>query len=118
MGTRIQKNDGALFVNKGGSLLAVQIDAQNLVSYIMNSCSHIPDNRNVGIQLASRYGLPGADGLFLEQFNRALSSMDIQRASQIAASSPGSLIRNMETINKLKSMEPAPGQPKPIMIYF
>jgi len=24
----------------------------------------------------------------------------------------------METINKLKALEPAPGQPKPIMIYF
>jgi clathrin heavy chain len=24
----------------------------------------------------------------------------------------------METINKLKSMEAGPGQPKPIMIYF
>jgi clathrin heavy chain len=81
VGTRLQKNDGALLVNKSGSLLAVSIDPQNLVSYIMNQCTFIPDNRNVGIQLASRYGLPGADGLFLEQFNRALSGMDIVRAS-------------------------------------
>jgi len=32
----------------------------------MNNCSHINDFRNVGVTLASRYGLPGADGLFME----------------------------------------------------
>lgn len=44
----------------------MNIDENNLVSYIMNSCGHIPDNRNVAISLASRYGLPGADNMFNE----------------------------------------------------
>lgn len=45
-----------------------------LVNYIMNSCGHIPDNKGVATQLASRYGLAGADSMFIDQFNQAIVS--------------------------------------------
>lgn len=47
----------------------------------MNNCPQINDSRGVASLLASRYGLPGADGMFLEQFNRAISSQDIIKAA-------------------------------------
>jgi len=32
----------------------------------MNNCGHLNDSRGVASLLASRYGLSGADGMFLE----------------------------------------------------
>jgi hypothetical protein len=53
-------------VNKSGALISVAIDENNLVSFIMNQCSHIPDASSVATNLAARYGLSGADGMFVE----------------------------------------------------
>ena len=66
VGTKNRKTDGVMGINKSGSLFQIQVDENNLVNYIMNNCSHIPDFRNVGINLSARYGLPGADGVFQE----------------------------------------------------
>lgn len=65
IGTRNSKTDGAFLINKAGALISINIDENNLVSYIMNNCSQI-DGKSVGIQLAQKYGLPGADGMFVE----------------------------------------------------
>ena len=65
IGTCNSKTDGAFLINKAGALISINIDENNLVSYIMNNCSHI-DGKSVGIQLAQKYGLPGADGMFVE----------------------------------------------------
>ncbi len=81
MGTRNRKTDGFLAINKAGSLFHVSIDEEKLVPFIMNSCQHMQDYRNVGVQLASRYALPGADGLFLEQFNKCLIAGEFQKAA-------------------------------------
>jgi len=64
-GARNSRTDGLLAINKGGSVLSVNVDAQNLVSFIINSCPHIPDNINTAFRLASRHSLPGADQMFL-----------------------------------------------------
>jgi clathrin heavy chain len=66
-----------LLVNKSGSLMSLNIDESALIGFIMNNCGHITDSKGIASLLASRYGLPGADGMFLEQFNRAISSQDI-----------------------------------------
>ena len=115
VGTRNSKTDGALVVNKAGALISLNIDESQLVAYIM---AQGQEGKSLGSQLAQKYGLPGADGLFLEQFNRAIMAQDHAKAAQVAAASPGTLLRNQDTINKFKQMEPQPGQPKPIMIYF
>lgn len=52
--------------------------------------------------MAGRYKLPGADNIFVEQFNRLLVAGDIANAAKIAASAPGTLLRNPETIAKFK----------------
>jgi len=39
-------------INRNGQMLAVNVDAANLVSYIMNQCKHIPDNVGVAFRLA------------------------------------------------------------------
>jgi len=62
-GSKNTKSDGILVINKAGSLLSVDIDEKNIVSYISNNCQNIPDN--AAFKLASRYGLRGADQMFL-----------------------------------------------------
>lgn len=56
--------------------------------------------------------------MFLEQFNILLMKGDYAAAAKIASSSPGTLLRNQETINKYKSLNQMPGQPQPLLIYF
>lgn len=56
--------------------------------------------------------------MFQEQFARLLIAGDIKGAALIAASAPGTSIRNQETIAKLKQLPQQPGQPQPVLIYF
>jgi len=84
VGTRNSKTDGALIVNKAGGFISVNVDEGSLVSHIMNNCPQI-DGKSIGAQLAQKYGLPGADGMFMEQFNRAVMSQDFAKAAQVAA---------------------------------
>jgi clathrin heavy chain len=67
--------------------------------------------------LASRYSLKGADELFIAQFSKLMASGDYASAAKVAYGSPGTLIRNSDTIGKLKSI-PNNGGPQPIMVYF
>ena len=110
--------DGMIAINKAGQVLAINVDENNLVPYVMNA-QHIPDNKNVAFKLASRYSLPGADEVFLQQFQMALASSDYAQAARVAQGAPGALLRNQETINKFKALPPAPGaSQQPIMLYF
>lgn len=72
----------------------------------------------IEIYIFYRYNLPGCDSLFTEQFNRCIISGDFQGAAKLAASAPGTLLRNSDTIAKFKSLQSTPGQPQPILIYF
>lgn len=105
-------------INKAGQVLAINVDEANLVPYVMNA-QHIPDQKNVAFKLASRYGLQGADDVFMQQFNMALASSDYAQAARVAQGAPGTLLRNQDTINKFKALPPAPGaSQQPIMLYF
>ena len=110
--------DGMICINKAGQVLALNVDENNLVSYVMNA-QHIPDQKNVAFKLASRFSLPGADEIFMQQFNMALASSDYAGAARVAKDAPGTLLRNADTITKFKALPPAPGaSQQPIMIYF
>lgn len=74
------------------------------MSYLINTCRHIPDVIQLGFKLASRYKLPGADNMFVDQFNKALMVQDAATAAKIAASAPGTLLRNPESIAKFKQL--------------
>lgn len=71
----------------------------------------------MAIKVASRYGLPGADDIFIAQFNQCIASGDYAGAARTAAQAPS--LRTTETINKFKQLPPpAQGGPQPILIYF
>jgi clathrin heavy chain len=105
-------------INKAGQIFAIDVDGDNLVKFITNA-NHIPDNKKVAFNLASRFGLGGADETFVNQFNMLLAQSDYAGAARVAKAAPGDLLRNMETINKFKSLAPQPGSTQqPIMLYF
>jgi hypothetical protein len=49
-------------------VFAINVEEQNLVKFIMGA-QHIPDGRALAVKMASKYGLSGADDIFLQQFN-------------------------------------------------
>jgi len=105
-----------IVINRAGQIFSINVEENNLIPYI-NSCGHIPDNKNLSFKLAQRFSLPGADDLFMLMFNQKLASQDYQGAAVVARDAPGTLLRNQETINKFKNL-PSTGGPAPILVYF
>ena len=85
---------------------------------MLNNCKHIPNVQALAFTLAGRYNLPGVDNMFIHQFNNFLVQGDYGNAAKIASMSPGTLLRNQDTINKFKTLPQIPGQPQPLLIYF
>ncbi|CAK75677.1 unnamed protein product (macronuclear) [Paramecium tetraurelia] len=105
-------------IGKEGIVYTISVNDDQLVSYLINTCRHIPEVIQLGFRLASRYKLPGADNMFVDQFNKAILSGDALSAAKIAASAPGTVLRNPESIAKFKQMQQQPGQPQPLIVYF
>jgi len=94
------------------------IDEAGLIPHLIANCKHLPNIQQLVFTLAGRYSLPGVDNIFLGQFNNFIISGDYANAAKIASMSPGTLLRNAETINKFKGLPQIPGQPQPLLIYF
>jgi clathrin heavy chain len=104
VGAGNSKTGGYFVIGKEGVVYSINVDEAQLVPHLLNTCRHIPDVVQVAFKLASRYKLPGVDGMFMDQFNRLLVAGDILNAAKIAASAPGTLLRNPETIAKFKQI--------------
>lgn len=88
-----------------GSVLQISVNEATLVPYVVNTLR----DSALAIQLASRLNLPGADDLYMSEFNRMVASNDVAGAARLAGESPngeegggdeggggGELHRNME----------------------
>jgi len=53
-------------IGKEGSVYSINIVEDQLINYLVNQCRHIPDVVQLGFKLATRYKLPGVDGMFVE----------------------------------------------------
>jgi clathrin heavy chain len=115
--TKNPKTDGMIVINKAGGIFAINVEENNLVPFITQS-GHITDNKNLSFKLAQRFHLPGADEIFMQMFNQKMMSGDYAGAANVAKDAPGTLIRNQETINKIKLLPVGAGGPAPILIYF
>ena len=91
--------------------------------YIVKTLSDIP----LALSIASNCNLPGAEELFVRQFNNCFSTGDyqvtrivlfflavplnsMQGAARVAAESPGTVLRNMQTIQRFKQCPTLPNQ--------
>lgn len=111
------QTDGMIAINAAGQILSINVEENNLIPFITSNPSIVADNVGLSFKLAQRFGLKGADDLFVQQFNRLIASGDYAGAAKVASTAPGDLLRNQETINKFKSL-PNTGGPLPIMVYF
>jgi clathrin heavy chain len=97
-----------------GQVLRMSINEANLVPYIVNQLH----NPQLALQLATRLNLPGAEDLYFSEFNRLLSSNDVQGAARLAAESPQGVLRTPQTIMRFQQVPPVQGQPQPVLQYF
>ena len=97
-----------------GQLLQVSLNEDALVPYVVSTLR----DTQLGIALASRLNLRGADDLYVAEFNRLLSVGDVAAAAKLAADSPKCALRTAETIQRFQSIPGQPGQPQPVFQYF
>jgi len=105
---------GMIGVNRKGQVLSVSLEEQTVVPYIV----HQLKNFQLGLRLATRAGLPGAENLIGQQFEQLLSQGDYKGAAKIASESPAGALRTAATIQRFQQAPAVPGQPSPILTYF
>ena len=82
--TEHEATSGILCINRKGQVLGVSVDDQTLVPYILATLN----NTELAFKLASRGNLPGADDLYIKQYQSLFQSGQYNEAAKIAANSP------------------------------
>ena len=76
--------NGIIGVNKKGQVLSVNVDEQTIIPYILTTLN----NTDLAFKLASRANLPGADDLYVKQYQQLFQSGQFSEAAKVAANSP------------------------------
>ncbi|ETW78923.1 hypothetical protein HETIRDRAFT_155976 [Heterobasidion irregulare TC 32-1] len=105
---------GILCINRKGQVLSVSVDEQTLVPYILQTLN----NTELAFKLASRGNLPGADDLYIKQYQQLFQSGQFGEAAKIAANSPRGILRTAQVIETFKQAPAPPGGLSPILQYF
>jgi len=109
-----EATNGIIGVNKKGQVLSVNVDDQTVVPYILQTLN----NTELAFKLASRANLPGADDLYVQQYQQLFSSGQYGEAAKIAANSPRGILRTSQVIESFKQAPSPPGGMSPILQYF
>jgi len=75
---------GIIGVNKKGQVLSVSVDEKTVVPYILQSLN----NTELAFKMASRANLPGADDLYMKQYQQLFAAGQYSEAAKVAANSP------------------------------
>lgn len=116
-GCNMINSKGVLAVAKSGNIISLEVDEQPFVDFVKNS-PHIKNNMQVARKLSLKAGLPGSESFYLESFSRAFLAGQYDEAARLVAKSPGTVLRNKETIDKFKSLPKPESGPHPILKYF
>ncbi|KAH7873015.1 uncharacterized protein C8R40DRAFT_1161946 [Lentinula edodes] len=109
-----EATNGIIGVNKKGQVLSVNVDDQTIVPYVLTTLN----NTELAFKLASRANLPGADDLYIKQYQSLFQSGQYGEAAKIAANSPRGILRTTQVIESFKSAPTPPGGLSPILQYF
>ncbi|KAI0285915.1 clathrin heavy chain 1 [Russula aff. rugulosa BPL654] len=112
--TEHEATNGILCINRKGQVLGVSVDEQTLVPYILTTLN----NTELAFKLASRGNLPGADDLYIKQYQSLFQSGQFNEAAKIAANSPRGILRTAQVIESFKQAPAAAGGLSPILQYF
>nr|XP_012300495.1 clathrin heavy chain 2 isoform X2 [Aotus nancymaae] len=75
---------GIIGVNKTGQVLSVCVEEDNIVNYAAN----VLQNPELGLRLAIRSNLPGAEELFVRKFGTLFAQGSYAEAAKVAVSAP------------------------------
>ncbi|KAH8116430.1 clathrin heavy chain [Phellopilus nigrolimitatus] len=109
-----EATNGIIGINKKGQVLSVSVDEGSVVPYILGTLN----NTELAFKLASRANLPGADDLYIKQYQALFQSGQFNEAAKIAANSPRGILRTAQTIEAFKTAPAPPGGLSPILQYF
>jgi len=79
-----EATNGIIGVNKKGQVLSVNVDEQTIIPYILTTLN----NTDLAFKLASRANLPGADDLYVKQYQQLFQAGQFGEAAKVAANSP------------------------------
>eukprot|EP00923_Selenidium_pygospionis_P028308 GHVN01050942.1.p1 GENE.GHVN01050942.1~~GHVN01050942.1.p1 ORF type:complete len:1744 (+),score=313.50 GHVN01050942.1:122-5353(+) len=113
-----EKTGGLLAVTRKGAVMSACINEQELFNYICTQLPHLANSRNIAMGLVTRYGLPGADDILINQFNGQFGRGDYKAAAKTVAMMKSGALRTPATIAQFKGVQPTPGQSMPILMYF
>uniref|UniRef100_A0AAR2JYP7 Clathrin heavy chain n=1 Tax=Pygocentrus nattereri TaxID=42514 RepID=A0AAR2JYP7_PYGNA len=85
-----ESTSGIIGVNKKGQVLSVCVEEENIVNYTTN----VLQNPELGLRMAVRSDLPGAEELFTRKFNTLFTQGNYAEAAKVAASAPK--VENMD----------------------
>jgi len=113
--TCAQDSTGAVFgiTVRSGRVLRIALNGQNLVPYVVNTLR----DTELAIKVAGRLGLPGAEHLYAQEFERLVGAGQVKEAAVLVANS-GSALRTPETIARFQQIPAQPGAPQPVFQYF
>ncbi|KJA25685.1 hypothetical protein HYPSUDRAFT_37118 [Hypholoma sublateritium FD-334 SS-4] len=109
-----EATNGIIGVNKKGQVLSVNVDEQTIIPYILTTLN----NTELAFKLASRANLPGADDLYVKQYQQLFSTGQFGEAAKVAANSPRGILRTTQVIESFKTAPAPPGGLSPILQYF
>ncbi|NWX87055.1 CLH1 protein, partial [Nothoprocta pentlandii] len=95
-------------------VLSVCVEEDNIVNYATN----VLQNPDLGLRMAIRSNLAGAEELFARKFNTLFAQGNYAEAAKVAASAPKGILRTGDTIRKFQSVPAQPGQASPLLQYF
>ncbi|NXR43031.1 CLH1 protein, partial [Zosterops hypoxanthus] len=95
-------------------VLSVCVEEDNIVNYATN----VLQNPDLGLRMAIRSNLAGAEELFARKFNTLFAQGNYADAAKVAASAPKGILRTSDTIRKFQSVPAQPGQASPLLQYF
>ncbi|KAJ3604235.1 hypothetical protein NHX12_028976 [Muraenolepis orangiensis] len=102
-----EPTSGIIGVNKKGQ-------EENIVNYATN----VLQNPDLGLRMAVRSNLAGAEELFARKFNTLFTQGSYSEAAKVAASAPKGVLRTADTIRKFQGVPAQPGQASPLLQYF
>uniref|UniRef100_A0A286XQZ2 Clathrin heavy chain n=1 Tax=Cavia porcellus TaxID=10141 RepID=A0A286XQZ2_CAVPO len=109
-----EPTSGIIGVNKKGQVLSVCVEEENIVNY----ATSVLQNPDLGLRLAVRGNLPGAEELFVRKFNTLFAQGNYAEAAKVAASAPKGILRTSDTVQKFQGAPAQPGQASPLLQYF
>lgn len=106
--------NGLMAINRKGQVLSVSINPETIIPYILSNLN----DPGLAVRMASHANLPGADNLYMQQFQQLMAQGNYSEAAKVAASSPRGILRTSQVIDQFKLIQAAPGQIAPILQYF